>query len=48
MFEQELREGARRNEGESFKRFAGRRLLVAAISVLGVVVVVSVLVSAAS
>ncbi len=34
MFDQELREGERRKDGESFKKFLGRRLLVAAI-VLG-------------
>lgn len=38
MFDQELREGERRKEGESFKKFAGRRLLVALISVIGVAV----------
>ena len=36
MFEQELREGERRREGESFKKFAGRRLLVALIALIGV------------
>ncbi len=36
MNDQELREGARRKEGESFKRFVGRRLLVALIALIGV------------
>ncbi len=39
MFDQELREGERRKEGESFKKFAGRRLLVALIALIGVAVV---------
>ena len=34
MFDQELREGERRKEGESFKKFAGRRLLVALITLV--------------
>ena len=39
MFDQELREGAQRNEGESFKKFLGRRVLVAVIALIGVSVV---------
>ena len=35
MFDQELREGAHREEGESFKKFAVRRLLVALIALVG-------------
>ena len=38
MFDQELREGAHREEGESFKKFAVRRLLVALIAVVGLTV----------
>lgn len=34
MFDQELREGERRKEGESFKKFAGRRALVAFITLV--------------
>ena len=36
MFEQELREGARRNEGETFKHFLGRRILVGAFTLLAI------------
>ena len=39
MFDQELREGERRKEDESFKKFAGRRLLVALIALTGVTLV---------
>ena len=39
MFEQELREGERRKEGESFKKFAVRRLFVAAAALVGVTIV---------
>ncbi len=39
MFDQELREGERRKEGESFKKFAGCRLLVALIALTGVAVI---------
>ena len=39
MFDQELRQGERRKEGESFKRFAGRRLLVALITLIAVTLV---------
>ena len=39
MFDQELREGERRKEGESFRKFAGRRLLVALITLVGVTLV---------
>ena len=42
MFDQELREGERRHEGESFKKFAARRLLVASI-VIGSVTIVAFL-----
>lgn len=45
MFEQELREGERRKEGESFKKFAGRRLLVAIIALIGVAVIAYLLFS---
>ncbi len=45
MFDQELREGERRKEGESFKKFAGRRLLVALIALVGVTIVVSLLIT---
>ena len=38
MFDQELREGAHREEGESFGKFAVRRLLVALITVVGLTV----------
>ncbi len=38
MFDQELREGERRHEGESFKKFAVRRLLVALLAVVGLTV----------
>ncbi len=34
MFDQEFREGERRKGGESFKKFAGRRLLVALITLV--------------
>ena len=39
MFDQELREGERRKEGKSFKKFAGRRLLVALIALIGVAII---------
>ena len=40
MFEAELREGARRKEGESFKKFLLRRVLVAFIALVGVSVTI--------
>ncbi len=45
MFDQELREGARRKEGESFKKFVGRRLLVALIALVGVAFVAFMLIT---
>jgi len=48
MFDQELREGERRKEGESFKKFAGRRLLVALIALIGVAVVALLVFNATS
>ncbi len=45
MFDQELREGERRKEGESFKKFAGRRLLVAFVALIGVVAIAYLLFS---
>ncbi len=48
MFDQELREGARRKDGESFKKFAGRRLIVAAMALVGVTIVAYLLFNAAS
>lgn len=48
MFDQELREGERRKEGESFKKFVGRRLLVALIALIGVAVVTFLLFNATS
>ena len=47
MFDQDLREGERRKEGESFKKFAGRRLLVALVALIGVAVVALLLFNAA-
>ena len=47
MFDQELREGERRKVGESFRKFAGRRLLVAAAALVGVAIVVYLLFNAA-
>ena len=47
MFDQELREGERRKEGESFKKFAGRRLLVALIALIGVAAIALLLFNAA-
>lgn len=45
MFDQELREGERRKEDESFKKFAGRRLLVALIALVGVAFVAFMLIT---
>lgn len=39
MFDQEFREGERRKGGESFKKFAGRRLLVALITLVAITLV---------
>ena len=47
MFDQELREGERLKEGESFRKFAGRRLLVAAAALVGVTIVAYLLFNAA-
>ena len=45
MFDQEFREGERRKGGESFKKFAGRRLLVALIALIGVAAIAYLLFS---
>ena len=39
MFDQEFREGERRKGGESFKKFAGRRLLVALVTLVAITLV---------
>ncbi len=46
MFDQELREGERRKDGESFKKFLGRRLLVAAIVLGSITILVYLLFNA--
>ena len=46
MFDQELREGERRHEGESFKKFAVRRLLVALLALLAVATIAFLLFNA--
>ena len=48
MFDQELREGAQREEGESFGKFAIRRLLVALIAVVGVTAIAFLLFNAST
>ena len=48
MFDQELREGERREEGESFGKFAVRRLLVALLALLAVATIVFLLFNAAT
>ena len=48
MFDQELREGASRDEGESFKNFAVRRLLVALVALVGVTAIAFLLFNAAT
>ena len=43
MFDQELREGERRKEGEGFKKFAARRLLVASMALVFITIFVYLL-----